>query len=424
MASKFTEEEVVQQEESQISVYTKYEGGRKDSGRPNEIDAKMSEEYDDTVIWNDKTFTEAIKPFLGRGAKSFAAKNEEASSNNSNNNNNNKKLGADASLDRFCGGDIALNYANDAFNNADVIFVSRDKRPDGKLGSVRGFLCLNLNKNAYDEEDSKCVYIDLICNAQSSRGAAGRQGKILASGKLLLNAVKDWTIAHGYTKISLKALETVIPYYYKFGWRFIKNCDTEEKPWIEEDVQALFAVLKAHKAKEPTMKNLKLNEEINTELQKFKKWLPKLNDETLLRTIIHQEHDDWEDLPKYDQNTIAMHVACRRDAGYPMLLCLDNSGKRNNLGGGQRRRRSRKKKTRKLRKKRRKRHHKKRTRRRRRKRGGAHGNSQATRKARSRGVNIMPMIRQEPLKVTAEKTSPNKILRNAAIKKGLLPSKN
>ena len=425
MASKFVEEEVAQQDEPQISIYTKYEGGRKDSGRVNEEDAKESDKYDDTIVWNDKTFTEAIKPFLGRGAKSFATKNEEASSNNSNNNNN-KKLGADASIDRFCGGDIALNYANDAFNNADVIFVSRDKRPGGKLGSVRGFLCLNLNKNAYDEEDVNCVYIDLICNAKSSRGAAGRQGKILASGKLLLNAVKDWTIAHGFTKIALKALETVIPYYYKFGWRFIKNCDSEEKPWIEEDVQALFAALKAHKAKDPDMENLKLNEEINTELQKFKKWLPKLNDETLLRTIIHKDHDDWEDLPKYDQNTIAMHVACRREAGYPMLLCLDNSGKQNNLGGGRRRRkrRTRKKKTRKSRKKRRKKHHKKRTRRKR--KGGNRKNinkNRATRRARRKGVNIMNTIQEyappeEPWQVRVERKTANNIMKNHSKKVG------
>ena len=421
MASKFGEGEV--QEAPQISIYTKYEGGRKDSGRINEEDAKMSEEYEDTIIWNDKTFNEAISPFLGIGAESFATKNEAAAY--SNNNNNNKKLGSETSIDRFCGGDIGLDYANDAFNNADVIFVSRDKRADGKLGSVRGFLCLQLGINA-EEADPNCVYIELICNAKASRGAAGRQGKIIASGKLLLNAVKKWTIDHGYTKIALKALETVIPYYYKFGWRFIKKCGAEEKPWIKEDVQALFAALKAHKAKDPNMENLKLNEEINIELQKFKKWLPKLNNETLLRTVIHKDHDDWEDLPKYDQNTISMHVACRREAGYPMLLCLPNSGKQNNLGGGRRRRRkrrSRKKKTRKSRKKRRKRHRKKRTRRRRRKRAGAPGNSRATRRARYRGVHIMPMIRQEPLKVTVSKTNPNKILRNAAIKKGLLSSK-
>ena len=122
-----------------------------------------------------------------------------------------------------------------------------------------------------------------------------------------------------------------------------------------------------------------------------------------------------------------MHVACRREAGYPMLLCLDNSGKQNNLGGGRRRRkrRSRKKKTRKSTKKRRKKHHKKRTRRKR--KGGNRKNinnkNRATRRARRKGVNIMNTIQEyappeEPWQVRVERKTGNNIMKNHSKKVG------
>lgn len=389
--------------ENPVQIFSKYLYPRPGTnGEINDRDAKESEEYADTVIWNENTWKHAIKPFLGKGAASFASKNEEASkrnntNNNDNNNNNNDRYGSEKQIDIFCGGDIPIDYANEAFANADVIFISRDIREDGTLGSLRGFLCLNLGKDAYDNKDPNSVYIDLICNARAARAAANRQGKINASGKVLLFEVIKWAKKHGFTKVALKALETVIPYYYKFGWRFITKCTDQEKDWIADDVKELYAALKAHHKENSNMEDLKQNPDINKALEKFKRWLPNLTNETMLRTIVLGDNDSWDELPDYDQTTLAMHVAHKRDAGYPMLLCLDDSdeGVASKQGGGRRRRRrSRKKKTKKSTKTRRKKHRKKRTSRRRRGGNGNSKESRFTRRARTRGVNIMPTIRE------------------------------
>jgi len=58
---------------SQVSVYSKYKLAniKSDDRSLNTRDAQESREFDGELIWNDKTFKEAIKPFLGRGIKSF-----------------------------------------------------------------------------------------------------------------------------------------------------------------------------------------------------------------------------------------------------------------------------------------------------------------------------------------------------------------
>ena len=431
-------------ENSAVSIYTKYVDG--DKSRVNEDYAMESETTEDTIVWNSKTWKEAIKPFLGKGAQSFASQHEAANSNNNNNSNSNNnngnnegevKLGSDKKIDVFCGGDIPVDYANQAFKLADVIFVSRDKRSDGKLGSVRGFLCLNIGKTAYDGTDKTSVYIDLICNAKASRTAAGRQGKINASGKLLLMAVIGWAKTNGYKQIALKALETVIPYYYKFGWRFITSCSNDEKDWVKDDVKDLYGALKAHAARDSTMEDLKEDTDINASLRKFKKWLPNLTNETMLRTIVHQDDENWDSLPEEDQNTIALHAAHRRDDGYPMLLCLPgNEGEKKT--GGRRKRRTKKKRNKRS-KSRRKKHRKKRTtrskkvRKKRRKNktrrggGGSSSNeSMSSKRARERGVNIMPTIRND--RIWSMKTngsmSPGNILQKYSKKHWVSPGRH
>ena len=404
---------------SQVSVYSKYklDNIKSDDRSINTRDAQTSREFDGEIIWNDKTFAEAIKPFLGRGIKSFFTTEKEHGYGRNNNNssseiNSNEEpsdSGSENTIGIYCNSDIPLDYAYDAFKGADVILVSRDRTSDGKLGSYRGFVCLKLGKNARGETDKDSVYIDLICNAKSVRVTAKRQGKENASGKLLLNAVKDFAKRAGYPKVFLKALETVIPYYYKFGWRFVDNCDAEERTWTKDDVLALKHVLFLPDT------DPEKEEKVTTELQKFKRYLPGLNKETALRTVMHSDGDEFDDM--IDADTVRAHVANLRESGYPMLFCFSwyEDGKQG--GGRRRRRRTRKKKMKKSRKTRLKRHRKKRTRRKKsKKRRGGTGrgrNSRATRKARQRGVNIMPTIREPRVwRVKENKRTGNNLMRN------------
>ena len=295
--------------EPQVSVYSKYNLAniKSDERRINTEQAQESREFDGEIIWNDKTFNEAFKPFLGRGIKSFFTTEKEhgygRNSNNSssevNSNEEPTESGSENTIGIYCNSDIPLDYAYDAFKGADVILVSRDRTSGGKLGSYRGFVCIKLGKNARGETDKDSIYIDLICNAKASRLAAGRQKKEIASGKLLLNAVKDFARTAGYPKVALKALETVIPYYYKFGWRFVDSCDVSEKDWVKEDVRNLLSASRISNRDEKEQK-------VAEELQKFKRFLPGLSEETALRTIRYSDDDEFED--SIDSNTLHAHV--------------------------------------------------------------------------------------------------------------------
>jgi hypothetical protein len=342
---------------NQVKVYSKYnlDTIKSDDRCINTDQAQESREFEGSIIWNDKTFKEAIKPFLGKGIKSFFTTEKEhgRNSNNSsseiNSNGDPTGSGSENTIGIYCNSDIPLDYAYAAFEDADVILVSRDKIKN-TLYDVRGFVCIKLGKNARGGTDKDSIYIDLICNAAAKRGAVGKRGDVkeIASGKLLLNAVKKFASEAGYPKIGLKALETVIPYYYKFGWRFVKSCDAAEKDWIKEDVGNLFSALRIsnEEAKE---------QKVTEELQKFKRFLPGLSKETALRTIRYSDDDEFEDA--IDANTIRAHVGSLRDNGYPMLFC--SSWDDEVVRGGKRK--TRKKKRKKRSKSRRKKHRKKRT---------------------------------------------------------------
>ena len=389
-----------------------------------DIYSKNSEDHvSETGNWN-KEVTKIFKKILGNGISfEVESSNNNDSNNNSNSNSNNEaetREGSEVSIGRFCNNDIPLDYAFDAFKNADYIFISHDIRADGNRGSIRGFMCVQDNHNARDEHEEGTLYIDLICNSSrtSARSAAKRQQTGLAGGRILLDAIKRFAVENGYQRVALKALETVIPYYYKFGWRFISSCgDTESGAGMSEAVSELSAALKAHHQQNPDMGDLKQNPRINAALQKFKKFLPGIHDETAMRAAKYQNDDMLEELLQQDQSTVKLHEATTRDNGYAMLWCADDGvavGKQAAKKGGRRKRKTRRKRNKKSKKTRRKKHHKKRTRRKRRGGKGPAGNrSRYTRRARERGVNIMPTIKEPRVwQVKENKTTGNNIMRN------------
>ena len=76
-----------------------------------------------------------------------------------------KREGSSSQIDRFCNGDIPLDYALQAFTDADFVFISHDIRANGKRGSIRGFMCVRNNHNARGDHEEGTLYIDLICNS-------------------------------------------------------------------------------------------------------------------------------------------------------------------------------------------------------------------------------------------------------------------
>ena len=142
-----------------------------------------------------------------------------------------------SNIKTLCADKVTTYYGQNAILRADVLILSRDGS-DAKPGALRGFAALLTNK-----KEGK-VYIDLICNGQKAN-AKTRFAPSRPSGKVMLNAIKDYTRDNGYRYIELKALQHVVPYYYKYGWRFISQCGGKENRARDVQVKNLLDVLKA-----------------------------------------------------------------------------------------------------------------------------------------------------------------------------------
>lgn len=80
--------------------------------------------------------------------------------------------------------------------------------------------------------DDNSLYIDIICSNNSLHGTR------FPGGKVILNAIVEYARNSGYDSVSLKALSNVVNYYRQFGFRFLKNGETEEQPHIRQLAEA------------------------------------------------------------------------------------------------------------------------------------------------------------------------------------------
>ena len=149
-----------------------------------------------------------------------------------------------AFLRHACRGEIRADFAHAAFNEADIIIVSRDT-----TGGLRGFCCV---KKGYPKPGY--LYVDLICSAPGAGGAArgfrkrnaAERTQMLESGRSLLQALKEYCTAAGWRGIFLRAVSNVVTYYYYLGWRFIENCGGIQKDWVDADQRKLKAFARAN----------------------------------------------------------------------------------------------------------------------------------------------------------------------------------
>ena len=124
-------------------------------------------------------------------------------------------------------------FYTEAFKTADIILTSHDSN-----GSLRGFCCVKKNHTFDDIYKPGYLYITLICNA-TKHGMSSRQGVQHAAGKNILLFLAEYAMKGGWDAIALSAIEEVITYYYKFGYRFIKKCGDKQKDWMQEDINNL-----------------------------------------------------------------------------------------------------------------------------------------------------------------------------------------
>ena len=131
---------------------------------------------------------------------------------------------------QYCQGKIGEGFVIATLDQCEWIFVHTFNR------DIRGFACVNIDSDKGDEY----LYIDLICNspfhsmASSSRhtGDDRRMG-----GKAIIDRVITLGLQLNVAYVKLSAIDDVIPYYYRLGFRFM-NVE------LEQNAQELVASLR------------------------------------------------------------------------------------------------------------------------------------------------------------------------------------
>ena len=95
---------------------------------------------------------------------------------------------------------------------------------DKEMG-IRGFACIQ-----EITDPTHYLYIDLICNYPFHRmSSRSSESMIKLGGKHILETVKNLAEKEGVKEIRLSALDDVITYYSKFGYKFDDDNIREEK---------------------------------------------------------------------------------------------------------------------------------------------------------------------------------------------------
>ena len=212
----------------------------------------------------------------------------------------------------YCQDMVSSNFIEEAFQKADIVYIAIvNKKP-------RCFACVN------DREDH--YYIDLICCAPYSR-VRTRHGYIeqKLTGKNILEQIRRDAIHHRKKYIKLSALEGVITYYHRYGYRFIRRCGDVEPDWVPNLLREL-RIAQTEGDDEEAVNILTGRH--------FIKFVSDMYAEEDLR-----ERLDPDVLSPYARKIAAM------DCGFTMILCLEDS-KTTRAGTGGRHIKKRRKKTR------------------------------------------------------------------------------
>ena len=107
---------------------------------------------------------------------------------------------------------------------ADIIVIWTDTKQDEsnrkkRLQSLRGFSGIYIKE---DKQGNKFFYIDVICNAPSS-GKKLRKANIKKRGKEIINLIEELAKAEKVNYIALRALDNVITYYHKLGYKLVQH---------------------------------------------------------------------------------------------------------------------------------------------------------------------------------------------------------
>ena len=116
----------------------------------------------------------------------------------------------------LCKKEISPVYLKKALKRADVVILAHDVYKNDIRGSLRGFATLQMDKYP------GFVYLDVICRGTST-GMNFRGKPRAAPGRSMIDAIKSVARRTNSQGIVLTALESVIGYYTRLGFRAVRS---------------------------------------------------------------------------------------------------------------------------------------------------------------------------------------------------------
>lgn len=211
----------------------------------------------------------------------------------------------------------------------DVLIVWTDKKPNEnslkkQIQSIRGVAGLFIKK---DKNNIKYAEVGIICNAVSSKMKT-RNSSIKTRAKEVLQLIDVIARDKKCKYVALKALDNVITYYHKFGYKLVNYPFHEERPEISEYVGRLGRInneinkinnkrsTRKHRKHHDNSKLDKLHREKDMIMEKFKRFLVGLHNVKERANFRYSETPDIEDETGLD------FVEDLSDSGYRMYKPL------------------------------------------------------------------------------------------------------
>ena len=228
---------------------------------------------------------------------------------------------------------------DDDSKGVDVLIVWTDKKPnetDQKklIQSIRGVAGLFIKR---DKNKIKYAEVAIICNASSSRMKT-RRANVKTRGKEILQLIDVIAKDKKCKYVALKALDNVVTYYHKFGFRLVNYPFHRERPEVSEYVGRLGRIntridkinnkrsTKKHRKHHNNSELEKLHREKNMIMEKFKRFLVGLHN------VKERANFRYSETPDTENETGDDFVEDLSDGGYrmykPLVRRTPNAGRK------------------------------------------------------------------------------------------------
>ena len=230
------------------------------------------------------------------------------------------------SYDEYDSDDDSISV-HDSDKGVDILIVWTDTKQEEsnkkkRLQSLRGIAGLYIRT---DKKGDRYAEVAIICNAPGS-AIKTRKANIKKRGKDILKLIDELAKGENAKYVALKALDNVVTYYHKFGYKLVQNPYDKETPRTIKYVEKLIKVKKeidkinarksskGDRKKDREKKLTKLHKEKDMIMAYLNKFIVGLHN---VNEMVNFKYDS-DDEPESDGETYKDYVESALDDGYRM----------------------------------------------------------------------------------------------------------